>query len=197
MKNKCFLLLPIIFISLAANADQGVTHQHGARTHTHVLPKESGLLHKHSSQVTKSSAGTLKHYHGSKSHSHPLPVHGYAHRHGSGDFGTEKQPPAEAVKKEVVKVTKSTEAPTSPSITVRFKCSDITRRSAKILLDAGHGYLDRDNDGDPCEPHNFPEQKPFPSSTTSTSSASSSNCHWVSGYTRKNGTRVRGHSRCR
>jgi len=47
--------------------------------------------------------------------------------------------------------------------------------------------------------------KPATSTSTSTSSPSvsgsgtrsSGNCHWVSGYTKRNGTRVRGHMRCR
>jgi len=35
------------------------------------------------------------------------------------------------------------------------------------------------------------------SASSSSGSSGSGNCHWVNGYTRKNGTRVRGHMRCR
>ena len=67
----------------------------------------------------------------------------------------------------------------------RYACSELSKATAFSLLRQGHTYLDRDGDGNPCEWDKQPTR------------SYSSNCHWVSGYTRKNGTRVRGHRRCR
>lgn len=189
------LIIPVTFFFttvVLADTPKKITHQHGSRSHSHVLPEPAGLSHSHNGkaqQVIKKSS-TESHYHGDRKHSHPLPLIGYAHKHGMGEYGTLKKT-AEPAAKAVVAVTP---APTTTTSTVRFKCSEIPRSTAQALLSMGHGYLDRDNDGDACEPHNFPGQKPY---TPSASSSSGSNCHWVSGYTRKNGSRVRGHSRCR
>lgn len=73
----------------------------------------------------------------------------------------------------------------------RFKCSELSRTLALKLLNSGHSYLDSDNDGVPCEY----EYSTFSDSPQVTSSGS--NCHYVSGYRRKNGTYVRGYMRCR
>ncbi len=58
--------------------------------------------------------------------------------------------------------------------------------------------LDADGDGKACEyqslramPHHGAKQATNPTSSTG------SRCHWVRGYTRRNGTRVQGHQRCR
>lgn len=75
---------------------------------------------------------------------------------------------------------------TSEGITVQYSCADLTKSFAFALLSQGHSYLDKDGDGIPCE-YAQKTYKPQPSG----------NCYWVSGYTRKNGTNVRGHMRCR
>lgn len=69
---------------------------------------------------------------------------------------------------------------------IHYRCADLTAEQAQRLLAQGHRYLDLDGDGDACEPDSRRDYSPR-----------SSNCHWVNGYTRKNGTRVRGHQRCR
>lgn len=188
------LIIAFLFSTTIAMAEneKKVTHKHGSRSHSHVLPKPAGLAHFHNQKVPskKTIQQATTHYHGERKHDHPLPLIGYAHKHGNSDVGTVKQ-----TSKVTVTPTKVvSEAPTTTTSITRFRCSDISRSTAKTLLDMGHGYLDRDNDGDPCEPHNFPEQKPY---TPAVSASSASNCHWVRGYTRKNGTRVRGHTRCK
>lgn len=180
-----------------AETTKKITHKHGVRSHTHVLPKISGLSHKHNgAKPTPKAAPSLRviapdlHYHGTRTHTHSLPITSYYHKHGQGPYGSIKQ--ATTVKNVVEKPKKVVSA--IPKA-VRFKCSEISRDVAKIFLASGHNYLDRDNDGDPCEPHNFPEQKPY--KAPAVSSSSGSGCHWVSGYRRKSGSYVRGHTRCR
>ena len=71
-------------------------------------------------------------------------------------------------------------------------CPNLTLGQAYKYLMEGHYYLDRDGDGHPCE------WGPVVSRWSPTPAYSSgSNCHWVKGYTRKDGTRVSGHRRCR
>ena len=72
----------------------------------------------------------------------------------------------------------------TPTPTPTYKCSDLSESTAYYLLAQGHDYLDRDGDGHPCEWNNTP-------------ASTRSNCHWVSGYTRSNGTYVHGYRRCR
>ena len=69
----------------------------------------------------------------------------------------------------------------------RYRCADLTDEQAQLLLSKGHSYLDKDGDGDACEPDSRRDYSP----------RSRSGCTWVNGYTRKNGTHVRGHQRCR
>ena len=69
-----------------------------------------------------------------------------------------------------------------------YTCSNISKLEAYSLMRSGHSYLDRD--GHPCE---WGKKKISRSST----SVSTSNCHYVGGYYRKSGTYVRGHTRCR
>lgn len=75
-----------------------------------------------------------------------------------------------------------------------YTCSSITMGQAYTYLQQGHDYLDADGDGYPCEWKRSifgwspPRVNSYPTG---------SNCHWVSGYTRKDGTRVSGHKRCR
>ena len=71
-----------------------------------------------------------------------------------------------------------------------YRCAELSKAEAYTHLSAGHTYLDRDNDGHPCE---WNKKKPSYTSTPS----NSSNCHYVSGYYRKSGTYVKGHTRCR
>lgn len=68
-----------------------------------------------------------------------------------------------------------------------YHCSDLTSAQAQALLAQGHNYLDLDGDGEACEPD----------ARRDYATRSSGNCHWVKGYTRKDGTKVRGHQRCR
>jgi len=76
------------------------------------------------------------------------------------------------------------------SISRQFRCAELTEAQAYSMLSSGHTYLDADGDGHPCEWGRK-------SSSSSTWSSSGGNCHYVSGYRRKNGTYVRGHTRCR
>lgn len=182
--------------SIAETAKK-VTHKHGVRSHTHVLPKISGLSHKHNGvKATPKPTASRPvitpglHYHGTRSHAHPLPVTSYYHKHGQSQYGSIEQ--ATTVK---LAVKPAKEVVSTIPKSARYKCSEISRAVAKIFLASGHNYLDRDNDGDPCEPHNFPDQKPYKAPVVSSSSGS--NCHWVSGYRRKSGSYVRGHTRCR
>ena len=76
-----------------------------------------------------------------------------------------------------------------------YRCDDITLGQAYSYLQQGHYYLDLDGDGHPCEWGTIVNRwTPVPSNRVS---SSGSNCHWVKGYTRKDGTRVSGHRRCR
>ncbi|PKM17828.1 MAG: hypothetical protein CVV11_17120 [Gammaproteobacteria bacterium HGW-Gammaproteobacteria-15] len=75
---------------------------------------------------------------------------------------------------------------TNEGVTVQYRCADLTKSFATSLLSQGHSYLDKDGDGIPCE---YAQKTYKPQS--------SGNCHWVSGYTRKNGAYVKGHMRCR
>jgi hypothetical protein len=71
-----------------------------------------------------------------------------------------------------------------------YSCSGLAEAEAYALLSAGHTYLDADGDGHPCE---WGPRKPLVTSAPTRSS----NCHYVSGYRRKNGSYVSGHTRCR
>ena len=71
----------------------------------------------------------------------------------------------------------------------KYTCSELTSKSAYSLLASGHSYLDRDGDGHPCE---WGKTR-----TTKKYSGGGKKCHTVRGYRRKNGTYVRGHTRCR
>lgn len=74
------------------------------------------------------------------------------------------------------------------NINQRFLCSNLSNAQAIELYKQGHTYLDRDGDGKPCEQERKGVIQPI---------QQKSNCHQVSGYTRKNGTYVRGYTRCR
>lgn len=81
--------------------------------------------------------------------------------------------------------------PTSDSLSHQYRCPDLTDSQAQVLMEAGHTYLDADGDGDACEPDPRRDYAPV------AAKSSDGNCHWVEGYTRKNGTKVRGHKRCK
>jgi hypothetical protein len=72
-----------------------------------------------------------------------------------------------------------------------YTCSQLSPAQAAALYAAGHGYLDRDHDGKPCEANDIAIEiknvTPSPPST-------GKRC-WVNGYTRKNGTHVNGYWR--
>lgn len=71
----------------------------------------------------------------------------------------------------------------------KYTCSELSSKSAYSLLASGHSYLDRDGDGHPCEWGKTRAKKTY--------SGGGKKCHTVRGYRRKNGTYVRGHTRCR
>lgn len=104
----------------------------------------------------------------------------------------------------------------------RYDCADLTHEQAQVLLDQGHTYLDPEKDNIACgklTPADVSESEsttfaagvgagvsvgaglpnvrlPTSTYTQKQSKSSGSNCHWVDGYTRKNGTHVKGHRRC-
>ena len=85
-------------------------------------------------------------------------------------------------------------APTVPPVadTGNFKCSAISHELAVLLYLQGHTYLDRDHDGKPCEVTDINAEKTIyvpPTTTPSTGMC------WVNGYTRSNGTHVKGYWR--
>ena len=83
-------------------------------------------------------------------------------------------------------------SPLRDSVAREYTCSNLSLTQAYSYLQQGHYYLDADGDGHPCEwRRHVLSWNPAPAAT------GGSNCHWVSGYTRKDGTRVRGHRRCR
>ncbi|MEM6326366.1 MAG: hypothetical protein AAF791_04540 [Bacteroidota bacterium] len=69
-----------------------------------------------------------------------------------------------------------------------------TQSQAQAAFVAGQSQLDGDGDGRACE---HLRTAPVRTRTASPSASRSSKCHWVRGYTRRDGTRVRGHRRCR
>lgn len=73
-----------------------------------------------------------------------------------------------------------------------YTCAEISKSLAYSMLLQGHFYLDRDGDGHPCEWEKTTYRRSYTPSYTP-----SNNCHWVSGYRRKDGTYVSGHHRCR
>lgn len=85
----------------------------------------------------------------------------------------------------------STHKVASDSSFHQYRCADLTDSQAQVLMEAGHRYLDADGDGDACEPDPRRDYAPV------AAKSSDGNCHWVDGYIRKNGTKVRGHKRCR
>lgn len=187
-KSIASIFMLFCIISPLSAADK-VYHKHGVRGHSHVLPIQ-GLAHQHnvgksassvSNKKAKKVSAGVSHFHGERQHSHVLPkAKQLIHKHGNSPTGS---------------VAKKSATPTQEKslvTTVKFICSDLTPASAMILYRAGHTYLDRDNDGEPCEPSNYPEY-----TRPTVSSSSSSNCHMVGGYYRKSGTYVRGHMRCR
>ena len=90
----------------------------------------------------------------------------------------------------------------SGTVTDRLNCSDFpSSETAQRAFVAGGGPardpngLDADGDGFACEfdPSTYVARR----AASTFQPTSGSNCHWVSGYTRRDGTRVRGHQRCR
>lgn len=74
----------------------------------------------------------------------------------------------------------------------RYTCSTLTHAQAVELFYQGHSYLDRDHDGKPCEVYDILAER---STATSVTVPSTGKQCYVSGYTRKNGTRVSGYYR--
>lgn len=72
-----------------------------------------------------------------------------------------------------------------------YKCSQLSASQIAVLYAAGHGYLDRDHDGKPCEANDIAIEI----DTAAPSPPSTGKQCWVNGYTRKNGTYVHGYWR--
>jgi len=73
-----------------------------------------------------------------------------------------------------------------------YKCAQLSSAQAAALYAAGHGYLDRDHDGKPCEANDILVE--IATATPPPTSSAGKQC-WVNGYTRKNGTYVHGYWR--
>ncbi|WP_215641279.1 excalibur calcium-binding domain-containing protein [Vibrio alginolyticus] len=80
------------------------------------------------------------------------------------------------------------------SYKVRYKCEQLTKAMAQSLFHSGHTYLDGDSDGKPCESNLWSS---YYSTDTNSRKVKGTNCHYVRGYRRKNGTYVSGYTRCR
>lgn len=79
----------------------------------------------------------------------------------------------------------------------KYVCSELNKGRAYELMLSGHSYLDRDNDGHPCEWNSLSYTSSPTKATTEKRVIKKSNCTWVNAYRRKDGTYVRGHRRCR
>lgn len=75
-----------------------------------------------------------------------------------------------------------------------YRCATLSHDQALSLYAAGHGYLDRDHDGKPCEANDLVNEQLAPYVAPAPAPATSGRC-WVNGYTRKNGTHVNGYYR--
>ncbi len=106
-----------------------------------------------------------------------------------------------------VSTVSSTYVVASPAVIVpvvdsgRFKCTEISHSLALTLFAAGHTYLDRDHDGKACEATDLSiERTPplvvpvVPPVVIAPPVVGPKQC-WVSAYTKKNGTHVRGYWR--
>lgn len=71
-----------------------------------------------------------------------------------------------------------------------YKCSQLSSAQAAALYAAGHGYLDRDHDGKPCEANDIAIEV----ATVTPTTPATGQC-WVNGYYRKSGTYVHGYWR--
>ncbi len=76
-----------------------------------------------------------------------------------------------------------------------YKCSTISHATAVLLYMQGHTYLDRDHDGKPCEATDVKLETPVVVPPVTTPTYPSNGMCWVNGYTRKNGTYVKGYWR--
>lgn len=176
MKKLYALILAAILVSHTSVAD-AVDHLHGDRDHSHALPQQ-GVPHKHGNAPVKLAKA---HYHGARVHFHIFPGGEISHKHGNTPAGR------------LVNATPAVESKqTKPVKQKKYICSELSASEASSLYNQGHTYLDRDNDGKPCEPTYF-SRYVRPSSASSTKSR----CSYVGGYYRKSGTYVRGHMRCR
>ncbi|MHA4869734.1 DUF4214 domain-containing protein [Duganella sp. PWIR1] len=70
-----------------------------------------------------------------------------------------------------------------------YKCSLLSKSQAEALYLSGHTYLDRDRDGKPCEANDIVLETPIVIPPVVVKQC------WVNGYTRKNGTYVKGYWR--
>lgn len=183
----------------------GTRHSHGTREHSHLYPVKQGVQHQHGKNGLTGKAVNIQ-----------MPAR-VTTATPTLNIPTLKQPTAIAPMQSLVPTTpliatmpliptatiipKTSLMPTAPLIPITpsysrpqrsYICSELSASEANSLYLAGHSYLDRDNDGLPCEPYPNPYVRPV----TPTQSYES-NCHYVNGYTRSNGSYVSGHTRCR
>lgn len=198
---------------------QGVQHAHGN------LPIGSSLKAQPKEPDAPAPVKTTssnEHIHGHIFHSHSLPNTGAVHQHGKGVLGRPLIKTSDFTFKESTwasfsdRVSSCTLVFISKGLSPKFNpyrdwgglCNEIKDTKEfkeKAYKDYGKGgyfaYEGFERDFTHIINMRVKDyEKVLTSSrpkTTSASSSSGSNCHWVSGYTRKNGSRVRGHSRCR
>ena len=186
----------------AATSNNGTLHSHGTKEHSHPYPVKQGVQHRHGktgltgkvlntqilTRVTKNTptlnTPKLKQPATIAPATSLVPIN-----------------PAMPLIPRTPLISTTSLMPTVPLIPTTsshsrpqrsYICSELSVSEANALYLAGHSYLDRDNDGLPCEP--YPNRYVRPATPTR---SYGSNCHYVNGYTRSNGSYVRGHTRCR
>ena len=182
-------------------------HSHGAREHSHPYPAKQGVQHQHgknglkgkaSNNLTGARATTITYQKATPTLPRVIPT--------ATLMPTVPLIPAPLAstplmpKAPLISTKALMPRPLIPTTTSNnyqlsrrsYICSELSDSEATALYLAGHTYLDRDNDGLPCEPYPNPYVRP-----EAPTRSYRSNCHYVSGYTRSNGTYVRGHNRCR
>jgi len=85
----------------------------------------------------------------------------------------------------------------------RKTCTEVNscEEAMYLFLECGHKELDENKNGLACErtvcKGGWTKKSNAKELSNASTSSPKSNCHWVNGYTKKDGTRVRGHQRCR
>lgn len=132
------------------------------------------------------------HRHGTREHKHAYPEKlGLRHQHGkSGLFRKTSLKYDHATGPTITATVSPITPPSSPRR--NYICNELSTSEANSLYLSGHDYLDRDNDGIPCEPYTTPYIRP-----TTRSQSFGTSGYFVNGYTLSSGPYVRGHQRCR